>query len=843
MSPVATNLQGDALLVEASVPAAALMFHRLFLAEKYELHVLDGLVPLSQLLAPILKHTKVKTGDANEALPRASFVFVPPLSASRRADLVRQVGRRLPVKFDYLQLPTPAIQQHAMKALICMTNDTLWHKPTLYYYTPLHPLAADENDVCIDARLNRPFIIKTIANERHAAIVHFGEPLTLTPRALSDAQHAMQTWSRAIRALCHDQRRVILVVDEANLYLNSEKQAMVNAFNQKRLQEARRKQLWAWLSTLVVDAPLYIYVHLYNGKKTSTFDLGGTLAWLHQRHQLDMACSQLLYTGQAPVLTMQQGDDVPAHLKQLNQRPLNDHAAPKTTHAVLNDELQYFPAEQLNMTLKQEISPLIPVGQSFRAKVVEEDEVFQHALLVKDAAMYDAFVAMSLAEQTESNANDEALTAGNHEAVLAIAESLTLQAIKDYIANSGAMARGKPLVDSLFETERAWQGEMLRISGRALGTSPEPYDLHLLLSINKDIQSGLCSCPVGSLGRCKHCVAMLHLFHEKPELFIAVHDETNGKTTIETVKEEDERATTPEQPPATPSTAPEDASSAPTVPQRRVLPWKKAAEEPAPKKRKTRKKVADNDDPDASLEPATSLDSAVDDALAPRKKKPSTTKRTPAKRTPRKIISSSHPLVDTAETSDAPQDDATPPEPSLESKWSPSLVMEDLPPLPKKQRAKRATKKTIPESPELSSMDIGASLPTTVASQSSQHAPLQKEADNGDNGDKDDDDATTDGETTEDEASNADPTQDWFNSLLDDNMHNTSTTGPRVSATQASSLGIPMSDLDLSHTLVDSGSDTEDDAQNDDETEQKPQNPAPRRPIPSTMELFDELGI
>ena len=50
--------------------------------------------------------------------------------------------------------------------------------------------------------------------------------------------------------------------------------------------------------------------------------------------------------------------------------------------------------------------------------------------------------------------------------------------------------------------------EAMTLKGWCQGTAPQPYRVEITLDAG-GIASGICSCPVGSGGRCKHCAAQL----------------------------------------------------------------------------------------------------------------------------------------------------------------------------------------------------------------------------------------------------------------------------------------------------------------------------------------------
>jgi uncharacterized Zn finger protein len=63
------------------------------------------------------------------------------------------------------------------------------------------------------------------------------------------------------------------------------------------------------------------------------------------------------------------------------------------------------------------------------------------------------------------------------------------------------------------------QGEVIK--GRCLGSQPRPYELSIRLGAD-GIASGMCSCPVGGGGRCKHAAALLLTWVHEPEAFAEV---------------------------------------------------------------------------------------------------------------------------------------------------------------------------------------------------------------------------------------------------------------------------------------------------------------------------------
>jgi hypothetical protein len=63
------------------------------------------------------------------------------------------------------------------------------------------------------------------------------------------------------------------------------------------------------------------------------------------------------------------------------------------------------------------------------------------------------------------------------------------------------------------------QGEVLK--GRCLGSQARPYELSICLGA-EGIVGGVCSCPVGGGGRCKHAAALLLTWVHEPEAFAEV---------------------------------------------------------------------------------------------------------------------------------------------------------------------------------------------------------------------------------------------------------------------------------------------------------------------------------
>jgi uncharacterized Zn finger protein len=93
---------------------------------------------------------------------------------------------------------------------------------------------------------------------------------------------------------------------------------------------------------------------------------------------------------------------------------------------------------------------------------------------------------------------------------------LTIQAIKAR-ATTQSYGRGEAYYRSgaVFNPRR----EANRIEGQCEGSSGRPYHLSAAFSSTGDILNTTCNCHYDFGGNCKHIVALLLLFHHKPESF------------------------------------------------------------------------------------------------------------------------------------------------------------------------------------------------------------------------------------------------------------------------------------------------------------------------------------
>ncbi|KAI9286859.1 hypothetical protein BC943DRAFT_216072 [Umbelopsis sp. AD052] len=110
----------------------------------------------------------------------------------------------------------------------------------------------------------------------------------------------------------------------------------------------------------------------------------------------------------------------------------------------------------------------------------------------------------SPAESTVVRSNDDLR--------VTIANRMTNESIQHYIGNIGAFKRGEDLISTMSSVNMNVEDDRLLLSGRAKGTSQEPYSLRITLkapATDLIYENGFCSCYVGKDGRCKHIVGLL----------------------------------------------------------------------------------------------------------------------------------------------------------------------------------------------------------------------------------------------------------------------------------------------------------------------------------------------
>ncbi|ORX44599.1 hypothetical protein DM01DRAFT_304129 [Hesseltinella vesiculosa] len=807
----------------------------------------------------------------NKKLP--AFVFSPSLSSNRQSQVMSLVMKRKKANIALRDVPCPAIHRPYMLAFgkVLDSHDQTWQNSSLYVYSPALSQAPADN-LTTDTRLDQPVMVDTLSFSRPATIVYLQEGLAFKGRPLATKNKAngqMDDWTSAIRQLSQKGLYTVLIIDETTLYSPQEKQAMSNAFNQKRIQADRRHRLWSWAATLVPDEePLYVYMHTY--ASSSTFSLSHALGWLQQRHQLDLTDSRLLYTGKSPPTL---DAHAPTYLQLLHPEKLMEPSQGNgkqrqrdaTSDDIEDTGLCHFSLEQLQMPLNEEALPLLVPGKSFSEKRIEESNECLHAILIKDAT-FDTLLARYVARNSQL---DEP---GTIQSLAFRAKYTTEDAIGTYIANTGAMARGKQLPpSSLSSTTYQWQGPNLRIQGKFKGTSEDPYEIWLNVG-EKEILDGKCSCPVGDRGQCKHCVLLLFQLHEHVGRFEEIQNgtlqTTNGEISAEPIEKESDSVTPSrsEPPPPVPIARLPDG--------RRFLPWMLKAEEPPPKASRSRKRKADvalSEDGNDTIDQSgnETVDQSGNDAEKdkPKPKKKRTTKS-------KKIVSTATAAVaDLNDPMDMQPDISTGDNIASENSmlststhWSPSLAMEDGFPSPASSAPKRKppSERKKGKAPAQASSDhhpvvspanyvfpspfdaytdagqtpslphehdLSLSPPSSFPAQESALPPTPAETlANSDRIPSDDDD----GSTTEDED------DDWNTREM---VNQTPTSHPSSDTCSnppsQSNLTQPLVDLGLSKSkMADSGSETED----EDEVPLRIVT-SPKQPTASTMDIFDELGL
>ena len=94
-------------------------------------------------------------------------------------------------------------------------------------------------------------------------------------------------------------------------------------------------------------------------------------------------------------------------------------------------------------------------------------------------------------------------------------ETIRESTIRNWVGGP-SLSRGQTYVrqKALFNLQR--EGNILK--GFCHGSSPVPYQLRLVVNGNQ-IDEGMCSCPVGAGGRCKHAAALLLTWLHEPQTF------------------------------------------------------------------------------------------------------------------------------------------------------------------------------------------------------------------------------------------------------------------------------------------------------------------------------------
>ncbi|KAJ8652631.1 hypothetical protein O0I10_011709 [Lichtheimia ornata] len=624
--------------------------------------------------------------------------FMHPCGDKRLDQVMLFINKiRAELRMACYELPTSKLQINLLlgwsMSIYHQHNTTAeqWMRRCLVPYDPAASQAPSSCTIhCVTDDANKLFCISDTPFIKQALFVNI--TLSLCDQAPSiehgivlttDAKAAIQGWSDAMASLSIA-GTLIFFVDEKLLF----RQVVVNETSkskQEGLLTRLRKATYERLQEMNAACPIYMYSRDYCDAHHE--ELIDQITCMQHRHHLDLSRSLCLHFSRQEARKV---EDHP-YLSSIQNVYLNEEKSKNRSRwegdfstmiqadkaSSEGDTLSLKSPSLLDLPPEITSDSLVPLVKHLKNEELTTTEHFEerltHSVSASNASTYEKWklcmeAAIPVGDPIQSDTiMKEAIHNGDkdtttsplsppkepeqHEGIqepyhgdpVDLMESFSY-ALKDdmivkYIDNQGAYKRGGSILDSLDQTEFSGNEEKITLFTKAKGTAAEPYNVHITLEKpsggNIVISGGVCSCPVGKGGKCKHCVATLKMFMingddfdyaptRKPPPSTTTNDTnppSKAKAAISkdtAVSEKQPNVTTatlapapqPPQPSSTSITTQPSSSSSTSRPprRRRSLPWSDALDEQP--KAKTRRKVNTEDDDKKKPKKATTTTKA-----------------------------------------------------------------------------------------------------------------------------------------------------------------------------------------------------------------------------------------
>ncbi|KAI8576602.1 hypothetical protein K450DRAFT_256388 [Umbelopsis ramanniana AG] len=325
--------------------------------------------------------------------------------------------------------------------------------------------------------------------------------------------------------------QLILLGDEKVIFGKIPNYTTLSEDEQQQAIQQRREQIKLSLQRLASEIPMYLCCRDYTEVVDSRFksSLTRMLAWVQHRHQL--ALSRCILAEWAPE-TLE--DCTPAYVQDMHRISLRDSSyfrlnkwkvemekwLSKIDKQPKYDKMTCIPPESLKISgsLPSFEIPLLEERPYELVNIEEFGNSIVHGLFCATTETLEAWSTKAKQDDEDmmdiqmQSPEESTLIRSNDDLRVTVANRMTNESIQHYIGNIGAFKRGEDLISTVSSVNMNVEDDRLLLSGRAKGTSQEPYSLRITLKASATdliYENGFCSCYVGKEGRCKHIVGLL----------------------------------------------------------------------------------------------------------------------------------------------------------------------------------------------------------------------------------------------------------------------------------------------------------------------------------------------